>query len=622
MRLKYVGLGLLAALFLAAGGGCNKPAEKSGQPTAGKQKAESEKQKSPIVARVHWLGKDRIAADTNSARFMSLWKLPESARLESQTLDKTAVALTGEPPLAFANALAAPAASRPTNPPPVVSLLSTLKQPLATRLRPLLDDVVREEWCLEMRQPASPPVEVALAIRLSDARAGLWTSNLAAVLGATTNARALPAATNGRAWRVARTAVDAGRRRAAGQKSAPTDVGGYDVVVNRVGEWTLVGLGGEHNTVLNDFVTRIQRDHSPVTAPEGDMSLQMNPVTRKVSLAPGSPEDANLWLEASLDLPRISSALALDWGLPASFPHVLLTAFGDAVGVRTRAKLEFAEPVPLEMEAWNIPTNFIHDPLIGFGAVRGIRPWLKSFKPWQDLQLGTPPNQAFFWAQGGTPGQHFLATPSAEASNQVYKLGELVLRDVNPILATNGSPESAFGRPTNSAALIWLGVPFYVPNLDYADCGSNCFLVAGFARNLVTNLPAPPGLFHYLEANPNLVAYDWEFTPSCLDGWTHITQLSRYLLCFPQLGVPQNVGLTWLMALLPKLSNSITSVELTSPTRLSIARSSSIGFTGVELQLLVDWLESLQFPHSLFTFTAPPPPPPPTATNAAPAAPK
>ena len=70
--------------------------------------------------------------------------------------------------------------------------------------------------------------------------------------------------------------------------------------------------------------------------------------------------------------------------------------------MRTRAELDFPEPLPLEMEAWNIPTNLIHDPLIGFAAVRGIRPWLKSFKLWQepnqeacrrDAHATTPPTQ-------------------------------------------------------------------------------------------------------------------------------------------------------------------------------------------------------------------------------------
>jgi hypothetical protein len=372
-----------------------------------------------------------------------------------------------------------------------------------------------------------------------------------------------------------------------------------------------LGLARERNARLDDFAARIQRDHTPVAAPETGGSLQMDPVTRKVNSAPGNPAATNLWLEADLDLRRISSALALGWNLPATFPKVLLTVGGDDPGVRTRAKLDFAEPLPLEMEAWNIPTNLIHDPLIGFAAVRGIRPWLKLFQPWQDLQIGLPPNQAFFWAQGGLPGLHFLAAPSAEASNQVAKLSEAVLRDLNPILATNGWPSSAFARQTNSPGLGWRGNPFFSPDLDYADCGSNRFLFAGLSRNTMTNWPAPAELFQYLETSPKLVAYDWENTRPCLDSWTQMGQLIRHMLCLPRMNSPDNAGLAWLVALSPKLSNSVTSVELSSPTRLSFARSSSVGLTGAELQVLADWLESLQFPRGLYTFTAPPPPPPP-----------
>ena len=91
-------------------------------------------------------------------------------------------------------------------------------------------------------------------------------------------------------------------------------------------------------------------------------------------------------------------------------------------------------------------------------------------------------------------------------------------------------------------------------------------------------------------------------------------QLTRHMLCLPRMDAPDNAGLAWLVALLPRLTNSVavTSIELSSPTRLSFARSSALGFTGAELQVLADWLESLQFPRGLHTFTAPPPPPPET----------
>jgi hypothetical protein len=38
----------------------------------------------------------RIADDTNAARFMTLWDMPESAAFEAQTLDKLALVMVGD----------------------------------------------------------------------------------------------------------------------------------------------------------------------------------------------------------------------------------------------------------------------------------------------------------------------------------------------------------------------------------------------------------------------------------------------------------------------------------------------------------------------------------------------
>jgi hypothetical protein len=75
-------------------------------------------------------------------------------------------------------------------------------------------------------------------------------------------------------------------------------------------------------------------------------------------------------------------------------------------------------------------------------------------------------------------------------------------------------------------------------------------------------------------------------------------------------------GLAWVTALSPHLGSSTTEVHLTSPTQLSLVRSSTAAFTGFELQLLADWLESPKFPRGLHTLDAPAPPPPNPGTNA------
>jgi hypothetical protein len=69
-------------------------------------------------------------------------------------------------------------------------------------------------------------------------------------------------------------------------------------------------------------------------------------------------------------------------------------------------------------------------------------------------------------------------------------------------------------------------------------------------------------------------------------------------------------------ALSPHLGNSTTEVHLASPTQLSFVRTSTVGFTGFELEFVADWLESPDFPRGLHTLNAPAPLPPIPLTNA------
>ena len=618
MRIKNVGCGLLGTLLLVLGGGCNRSASDGDHPSSQSTNRQSGNPPSQptTLAQIHWLGKKRIAAETNAARFMGLWNLPESAKLETQTLDKVALAITGELPAQGSDQrsvggiqiLATNAQPSVSSPLPATNLLSTRDTPLSIKLRPLLDDLVSEEWYWEMEQTPSQPAELALAIRLGGQRSGLWTSNLSAVLGAITNVQSLAAPTNRWTWRLPLVRPDSSHP----PRPSRLELG-------RAGDWTLLGLAREQNKPFDDFATRIQRGQTPLPGPETDLSYQLDPTTRKLQSATGG-QPVTFWLEAALNLQGIASSLALDSQRPDTLPKLHLAVTGDGQNVRLRADLDFPKPLPLEMEPWNIPTNLIHDPLIGFAAVRGIRLWLKSCPTWKDLQLGTPPNQAYFWAQGGAPFLHFMAAPSAEASNQVNTLSEFALRKLNPILATNGWPSSAFTHQTNSPGLLWKGIPYFSPDLHYADLGSVGYIFAGLYPNGATNQPAPPGLFDYLEASPTMVAYDWENTRPCVDGWTQMGQLTRHMLCLPRM--THTVGLAWLAALAPKLSNSVTMVELSAPTRLSIVRTSSVGLTGVELHLLADWLESLDFPRGLHSSTAPPPTPIVSGTTTGPAPPR
>jgi hypothetical protein len=72
-----------------------------------------------------------------------------------------------------------------------------------------------------------------------------------------------------------------------------------------------------------------------------------------------------------------------------------------------------------------------------------------------------------------------------------------------------------------------------------------------------------------------------------------------------------SAGVLWLKAIQGKLGDSVSRIHLTAPNQLLLTRSSSVGLTAIELHLLVDWLESPDFPCGIHTLLAEPEPTPP-----------
>src|SRR5215204_5970496 len=177
MFMRWSGLVLFAgALVFSVGSlGCKKSSEPSAPPA---EASKSNKLDSPLsekVGRVHWLGKKRLSGETNAAYLMSIWNLPESARLEAQTLTKLSTApwrFFGQTGVTNANAAA------------------TNEFPLAVLFRPLLEDLLSEESYLEMSEHTNQ--QIVLAIRLNDERATLWHTNLSATVQSLTGIAPTP----------------------------------------------------------------------------------------------------------------------------------------------------------------------------------------------------------------------------------------------------------------------------------------------------------------------------------------------------------------------------------------------------------------------------------------------
>jgi hypothetical protein len=348
----------------------------------------------------------------------------------------------------------------------------------------------------------------------------------------------------------------------------------------------------------------------------------MDPVTRKVGPAPGSPTTTNRWLEADLDLRGLSSALSIDWHLPEAWPRITATWTGNGELVRTTGELTFATPLDLKFEPWNIPTNLVRQPLVSFSALRGLRPWLTRQEWVQHLHIDPVPDQFCAWASGPTPLRTFAASPMSNAAARIQTLGPRVATELTPWITNK-----AFGMLECSkepAALTWSGIPMFTPAIEAAATPVGDFVVLGVGSKPTSDgKPAPPELFAQLMSRPNLVYYNWELTRAKLAHWIYFGQTARLAFALPQMP-PESAAFAFLFAVAPKLGNTGTEIVQDSPTQLSFVRNSYSGFTGAELHLLADWLESPAFPRGLHSSLAPKPLKKPMrrpSTNTAPAVP-
>ncbi len=169
---------------------------------------------------------------------------------------------------------------------------------------------------------------------------------------------------------------------------------------------------------------------------------------------------------------------------------------------------------------------------------------------------------------------------------------------------------NAYGSVTYSSdqkAITWSPVPIAAPSLRGVESLDGDFLLASLAKE------TPPGGGPQLQemaarvtSITNLCYFDREKTGERLHQWLFMSQLARITCRRAQ--IPTNaVTLGFLSAVTPKLASSATEVAQTGPGTLSFARKSQLGFTGFELNLLADWLESPEFPRGLHTLLAPRP---------------
>jgi hypothetical protein len=215
--------------------------------------------------------------------------------------------------------------------------------------------------------------------------------------------------------------------------------------------------------------------------------------------------------------------------------------------------------------------------------------------------VGAAPNQLFCWAQGGSPFLDYAAAPTVEANSTMAKLGPAIMDAFNPLLATNRMGK--WERAKDSDGVVWSRSPIIAPWLKSIALPEGYFLFAGLSPLAVTNTPPPSGTLQELFNKSNIAYFDRELTGPRVDASMFVSQLFRVIFRREQLP-PEANAVKWLKAAGPMLGNSSTTLTKTGPAELSLSRSSTLGLTALELQLMADWMESSQFPLRLHSAVA------------------
>ncbi|HMP83888.1 MAG TPA: hypothetical protein PKA41_14405 [Verrucomicrobiota bacterium] len=215
---RYLRSGLFA-IALALTAGCRESEPAKPLPSLPATPADASRE-TPYALRLHWIGRERLSAESNATNFMAIWNMPESLRLQNQTLDKLSTApsrfLLGQ-----------------TN---ATNTASTL-------LRPLLEHIVDHESYLEIHRSTNGPFALALAVRLDAEKARLWESNLPAAM------KSLAAVTS-----VAQSNLQ--------QWALNTRDGIKSVQFTRTGDWVVFGLTASDNGLFNVLQQRLEQNGS------------------------------------------------------------------------------------------------------------------------------------------------------------------------------------------------------------------------------------------------------------------------------------------------------------------------------------------------------------------------
>jgi hypothetical protein len=262
---------------------------------------------------------------------------------------------------------------------------------------------------------------------------------------------------------------------------------------------------------------------------------------------------------------------------------------GDNLEINGRAVYPAA--LPWKPEPWQEPRELVRSPLISFAAGQDVAAFLRFSPRFSSFDDNPLTNQFYAWAIGMMPLQSYMTWPVPDATNELKKLSTEMQSAFNPILKKVNGTEILW-QPDH-AKLVWSDLRVVAPSIEPARDDGRDFLLLSLFPLGPPMPPAPAKLWDQLDSRANLVYYDWELTGRRLQ---QMRMLPGLLWFHPATGAGDEPydGLLIKDTLLGDLGNEIgatvTVVTHSAPNELSITRKGPLGFTGMEVVLLSDWL--------------------------------
>jgi hypothetical protein len=490
--------------------------------------ADSAANEGGLIGRIHFAGTAQIIADPNAAKLNEIRALPESVALWEEIVGKLA-----------------------TTPFRVMNQNSTpRKDDHAIQLRPLVGDVLGAESYWEIRGTTNAWPEVVLAVKLDDAHASIWRTNLATVLADWTGTAVKEIEAEGyKGWEL--------------RKHHSPSV--FRFVHAK--DWVVFGWGDDELALQPAILKKIKNAKRPVA------------------------EEKAYWLDAWLDWPKLTGGRP--GPLPFTLPKMNLTIAGKKDYVRPEVKMQFAEPLGLKLEPWKIPTNTIYDPLCSLTLARGFGPLLSRVPELKNLSSDPLPNQFEAWSMQGIPFASWMMLPMKNAPGYLQKIAPGLVTSMNRDLRARNAAGTA--ELTTNLDIAIRGLPILVPRLTTAKEATGDYLMGWLMGLPAKGQPFPWNSILETVKPDNVVYYDWEMNGERMSQWQSLSQLFFMSVArtLPRTDTPAQ---NWLKAVKPKLENCGTVVKLTAPDELTLVRNAPVGLTGLELNWASLWLDGPEFP--------------------------